>query len=316
METPVFVGVDVAKAQLDVCLLPAGNTFAVSRSRQGYQQLLAQLPPPGECCVILEATGGYEREVVAELLSGGHQVCVVNPRQVRDFARALNILAKTDEIDARVLARFGELVRPRTTLAAHPQLTELQQLVDRRRQLLDLRTAESNRLELCSSKVMRKSILHLIKTFEKQLALIEAEIARLVEADDDWKRKATVLTSVPGVGPITAFALLADLEELGRLSRSQIASLAGLAPFNHDSGRLKGQRAIRGGRGKVRTALYMAALSGMRFNPVIKAFSQRLKAKGKKFKVRITACMRKLLVILNALVKNNQTWSPKISSTP
>lgn len=317
MDSLSFVGIDVAKAQLDVALLPAGKQFAVPRNRQGYQQLLAQLPAPGHCRVILEATGGYEREVVAELLGQGHQVCVVNPRQVRDFARALGILAKTDAIDARVLARFGEQVQPRCVVAAAPQLAELQQLVDRRRQLLELRTAETNRQEQCTAKMACQSIRKVLHTLEKQVVAIEAEIARLVAANDDWKRQAEVLISVPGVGQTTAASLIADLPELGQLNRCQIASLAGLAPFNHDSGKLKGLRAIGGGRATVRTALYMATLSAMRCNPAIKHFAQRLTEKGKKFKVRITACMRKLLVILNALLKNNAHWKPAIvTSTP
>lgn len=312
MDCQVFVGIDVAKDQLDVALLPTGKTFPVPRNRKGYQELLAQLPAPGTCLIILEATGGYEREVVAELLSQGHHVSVVNPRQVRDYARALGILAKTDQIDARVLARFGEQVKPRCILALVPQLAELQQLVDRRRQLLDLRTAESNRLEQCTSKTARKSIQQVLKTLEKQVEHIEGEIARLVASNDDWKRKAELLISVPGVGNTTAAVLIADLPELGELNRCQIAALVGLAPFNHDSGKLKGQRAMQGGRAPLRCSLYMAALSAMRCNPAIKEFSQRLAQNGKKFKVRITACMRKLLVILNTLIKNNVPWSNKI----
>jgi transposase len=313
MDHQSFVGIDVAKDSLDVAL-PENKKLRVPRDRHGYQQLLAALPAPGTCLVILEATGGYEREVVAELLSQAHHVAVVNPRQVRDYARALGILAKTDELDARVLARFGEQVQPRCIVEAPPQLAELQQLVDRRRQLLELRTAESNRLEQCTSKTARKSIQQVLKTFDKQIPLIEAEIARLVESHDDWKRKAELLLSVPGVGQTTAAALLADLPELGHLNRCQIAALAGLAPFNHDSGKLQGQRAIWGGRAAIRNNLYMAALSAMRCNPVLHAFSERLAQNGKQFKVRITACMRKLLVILNTIVKNNTPWSNKISS--
>ena len=314
MDCSSFVGIDVAKDQLDVALLPTGKKFPVPRNRQGYQQLLAQLPAPGTCLIVLEATGGYEREVVAELLSQGHHVSVVNPRQVRDYARALGILAKTDEIDARVLARFGEQVQPRCLLGSAPELAELQQLVDRRRQLIDLRTAETNRLEQSTSKTASKSIQQVLNVLKKQIEHFEAEIARLVESNDDWKRKAEVLLSVPGVGDTTAAALIADLPELGQLNRCQIAALVGLAPFNHDSGKLKGQRAIWGGRSAIRSSLYMAALSAMRCNPVLKSFSQRLTAKGKKFKVRITACMRKLLVILNTLVKNNAHWCPKTAS--
>lgn len=314
MDSASFVGIDVAKQQLDVALLPTGKKFAVKRTSDGYQQLLDQLPAAGSCHVVLEATGGYEREVVAELLSHGHHVSVVNPRQVRDFARALGILAKTDRIDAYVLARFAEQVNPRSVLDVPPKLAELQQLVERRRQLIELRTAENNRLELCTAKMARKSIQQVLKTIDKQIAAIEAEIARLVESDDDWKRKTQVLTSVPGVGKITAASLIADLPELGQLNRAQIVSLAGLAPFNHDSGKLKGKRAIGGGRVTIRNALYMAALSAMRCNPALKEFAQRLHQKGKLFKVRITACMRKLLVVLNSLVKNNQIWSDNLNS--
>jgi transposase len=314
MDSASFVGIDVAKQQLDVALLPTGKKFAVKRTSDGYQQLLDQLPAAGSCHVVLEATGGYEREVVAELLSHGHHVSVVNPRQVRDFARALGILAKTDRIDAYVLARFAEQVNPRSVLDVPPKLAELQQLVERRRQLIELRTAENNRLELCTAKMARKSIQQVLKTIDKQIAAIEAEIARLVDSDDDWKHKTQVLTSVPGVGKITAASLIADLPELGQLNRAQIVSLAGLAPFNHDSGKLKGKRAIGGGRVTIRNALYMAALSAMRCNPALKEFAQRLNQKGKLFKVRITACMRKLIVVLNSLVKNNQTWCNNLNS--
>lgn len=310
-----FVGIDVSKEQLDVAVLP-DKKLAVARNRQGYQKLLAELPAPGTCLVILEATGGYEREVVAELLDRGHHVAVVNPRQVRDYARALGILAKTDEIDARVLARFGQHVQPRCLVATAPQMTELQQLVDRRRQLLQLRTAETNRLEQSTSKTTRKSIQQVLRTLEGQITHIEAEIARLVESNDDWKHKAQLLLSVPGIGDVTTATLLADLPELGQLNREQITALAGLAPYNHDSGKLKGQRAIWGGRADIRTVLYMAALAARRCNPVIKAFAARLAEKGKKFKVLITACMRKLLVILNTLVKNNTPWNVKNPALP
>ncbi len=309
MDCSSFVGIDVSKDQLDVAVLPEGKKFPVARNRQGYQKLLAELPAAGTCLVILEATGGYEREVVAELLDRGHHVAVVNPRQVRDYARALGILAKTDEIDARVLAQFGQHVQPRCLLATPPQMAELQQLVDRRRQLLELRTAETNRLEQSTSKTTRKSITQVVRIIDGQIAKMETEIARLVESNDDWKRKAELLLSVPGIGDVTTATLLADLPELGQLNREQIAALAGLAPYNHDSGKLKGQRAIWGGRSAIRTVLYMATVSARRCNPVIKAFADRLAAKGKKFKVLITACMRKLLVILNTLVKNNTPWN-------
>lgn len=307
MSYSAYVGIDVSKQQLDVAL-PQGKMLAVPRQRESYAKLLAALPAAGSCQVIVDATGGYEREVLAELLDAGHHVAVVNPRQVRDYARGLGILAKTDKIDARVLAKFGEQVEPRCLFATAEGLSELQQLVDRRRQLVELRTAESNRLEQTTSKLARKSIDKIVRELNKQIDRIELEIERLIEANDDWKQKVDLLVSVPGVGPITAVALLADLPELGQIGRNQVASLVGLAPFNHDSGKLRGQRAIWGGRGAVRTALYMATLAARRCNPVIHQFAQRLQDKGKKAKVIITACMRKLLVILNTMVRKNTPW--------
>lgn len=303
-----YAGIDVAKESLDVCLLANLKRFSTSNDSQGFAQLLKTLPAPGSCLIVLEATGGYQRAVVAELVAAGHQVSVVNPRQVRDFARGLGFLAKTDRIDAEVIARFGQQAQPRSLEKASGIQQELQQLVTRRRQLIDLRTAETNRLETATTKSVVKSLLSMIEQLEKKIRQIEKEISQLVESDEALQCQAALIKSVPGVGAITAATLIAELPELGRLNRQEIAALAGLAPFNRDSGKFHGRRAIWGGRSAVRSVLYMAALTARRCNPVIQAFAKRLQDTGKPFKVVLTACMRKLLVILNTIIKNNSAW--------
>ena len=250
-----FVGIDVAKATLEVALTPEAKSFTVDNERTGIEKLLAKLPTAGTCLITLEGSGGYERLVVAELLDAGHRVAMANPRQVRDFAKGLGILAKTDPIDAKVLAKFGQLVGPRCLEKPAGSLSELQQLVERRRQIIDLRTAETNRFHQASSKLTKRSIESVLKTLAKQVEALESEICKLVDKHPDWQQKAKIMTSVPGVGEITAMSLLADLPEFGQINRQQIAALAGLAPYNHDSGILKGKRAIWGGRASVRTSL-------------------------------------------------------------
>jgi transposase len=307
-----FVGIDVSKHSLDVALLPQGQSLSFAYDADGLAQLRRQLPQPGTCLIVVEATGGYQRRLVAELADAGHQVAVVNPRNVRDFARGFGILAKTDRIDAQIIAQFGQHRQPRTVAANSQKQTELQQLVSRRRQLVELRTSEKNRMETISSKPVRKSIQQVIDLLNKQIKRIEKDLAALVESDDDWHDKSRLLDSVPGVGPVVITTLLAELPELGQLNRQEISALAGVAPYNRDSGRFHGKRSIWGGRANVRSVLYMAALTARRDNPVIRKFAQRLEAKGKLFKVVLTACMRKLLVILNTMLKNNTLWEPKI----
>lgn len=306
-----FVGIDVAKRSLQLSVLPNATSSTFRHDSQGRGQLLGQLPPPGTCLVVVEATGGYERLLVAELADAGHRVAVVNPRQVRDFAKALGILAKTDRLDASVLARFGQQVRPRPQAQTPEKQGELEQLVVRRRQLVALRTAEKNRLETSTAKAVRKSLQQTIDHLNRQIRRLEKDILARVESNDQWKGKAQLIQSVPGVGPVTGITLVAELPELGHLNRSKIAALVGVAPFNRDSGRFHGKRSIWGGRASVRSALYMAALTARRSNPVIRAFADRLAHAGKPFKVVITACMRKLLVILNTLLKTNAHWKPK-----
>ena len=305
-----FTGIDVSKDSLDVALTPEAKPFRVDNDRDGVQEIIALLPPPGTCLVTLEGSGGYERLVIAELLQLGHRVAMANPRQVRDFAKGLGILAKTDAIDATVLAKFGQLANPRCLEKPSAQQTELQQLIERRRQLIQLRTVETNRLYQATSKATKDSIQTVLKTLENQIDTLEKELLRFVDQNPDWKQKSDILTSTPSIGDITAMSLLADLPELGQLNREAIAALAGLAPYNHDSGRLQGQRSIWGGRAHVRTSLYMAALSAIRYNPPLKIFYQRLCAAGKPFKKAITAVMRKLLVTLNTMLKTNSPWNP------
>jgi transposase len=303
-----FVGIDVSKADLDVCLLPEGARHRLANSASGHQQLLQQLPPAGQTLIVMEATGKYSRQVAAELLQHGHRVAIVNPRQVRDFAKAMNVLAKTDRVDAAVIAQFALKVQPRTLEKMPEKQAELDALVTRRRQLLQLRVAEHNRSEANDSLIVRKSLERTIKHLNAQVAVIEEAIAKLIESDQQWKNKSDLMQSVPGVGQVTASSLLAEVPELGQLNRQQIASLMGVAPFNHDSGTFHGQRSIWGGRRAVRSVLYMAALSARRSNPVLKAFADRLAAQGKRAKVILVACMRKLLVILNTLLKTNSKW--------
>lgn len=310
MPAITWIGVDVAKDSLDVSWTSATGIErrSVVNERVGHSMLIESLPPQAEARLVIEATGGYERALVTALVEAGYRVAVVNPRQVRDFAKALGILAKTDRIDALVLARFGEQVQPRLLEEDPPMRAELMQLVNRRRQLIDLRTMESNRLQQSTARAAQKSIRHVLKLLEKEIDQLEAEIARLLGSDDDWRAKIEVLSSVPGVAKITSATLVAEVPELGRLNRQAIAALVGVAPFNDDSGRHRGVRRITGGRSAVRHVLYMAALSARRCNPVIHAFAQRLAAQGKKPKVIIAACMRKLLVILNTMLKNNTPW--------
>ncbi len=308
-----FVGIDVSKNSLDVATLPQGKPATFSHDTKGRSQLIKTLPKPGDCLIVVEATGGYERLLVADLVSAGHSVAVVNPRQVRDFAKALGILAKTDRIDAAVIAKFGQQVRPRPLAETHEKQGEIDQLVTRRRQLIDFRTAEKNRQKMAHSKTVKLSLQQVLNVLDNETKRLEKEILELVESDDEWKRKSDICIGVPGVGQVTTTTLIAELPELGDVNRQQVSALAGLAPFNRDSGAFKGKRAIFGGRRSVRSVLYMAALSARRYNPVIRNFADRLEKEGKPPKVILTACMRKLLVILNTMIKNNTPWDPKIA---
>jgi len=310
--TASFVGIDVSKAKFDVRILPAGTRMTCAYNQEGIGELMAELAKHDDCLVVMEASGGLERRLAAELTTAGYRTAIVNPRQVRAFAHGIGVLAKTDPLDARTLAIYAQHVTPRLLEKPVEKQQELTALVVRRRQLLALQTAESNRLEQAAIKSAAKSIRHVLDLLRKELKTLDAEIARLIVDNDDWRSKSELLQSVPGVGPATSASLVAELPELGKLNRQQIASLVGLAPFNRDSGRFRGQRSIWGGRGSVRRALYMAAFNARQFNPVIRAFAERLRQAGKRPKVILTACMRKLLVILNTMVRNQTTWNTTV----
>jgi len=312
----MFVGIDVSKDRWDVHLLPSGQSFRFRADPTGLEQLSAALRPHGRCQVVVEASGGYEERLAAELIDVGHQVSRVNPRQVRDFARSLGLLAKNDRIDARVLALFAQKVQPRASQKKSENHAELEALVARRRQLVEMKAAEQIRLHQGRSKKIHKSISHMLDQLRDQIREVEGQIAALIDDDHDWNERATRLATVPGVGEVTSRTLVAELPELGKLNRQEIASLVGLAPFDRDSGKFRGRRMIWGGRASVRSTLYMAALAARRFNPVIRRFADRLEQAGKPFKVLITACMRKLLIILNTMIRNGTDWSPKLAVQP
>ena len=311
-----FIGIDVSKNTWDVHSLEDGQSWVTSTSDQALAELLQRLQPfVGRSRIVLEATGGLERKLTIALIDAGHVVCVVNPRWVNSFAKALGRLAKTDPIDAKTLALFGQKVDPRPTDKPSPKQIELEALVLRRRQLVEMRAMELNRQKQAFSKKMKQSISKLIDILSKQIALVEDEINTLVQSDD-WRNKAEILDSAPGVGPVTAATIVAELPELWQLNRQQIAALVGLAPYNNDSGNRRGSRSIRGGRADLRSLLYMAAVSairkGVRSSP-LQAFYLRLREKGKPFKLAIIACMRKLLTTLNVMIKNKTKWGEKLA---
>jgi transposase len=311
MTTPGrFVGIDVAKRQLDIAERPGGERWAMGNDGAGIAALLERLSGAGPIAlIVLEATGGYEIPVVAALTAVGLPVVVVNARQVRDFARAVGKLAKTDAIDAAILAQFAEAVRPERRALPDELTQTLQSWLARRRQLLERLLAEEQRLAI-AVRGLRAPIQQHVEWLRRQMRDIDTELQGLIRQSPVWREQENLLRTVPGVGPVLATTLLADLPELGRLNRKQIAALVGVAPLNWDSGQQRGARHIWGGRAPVRTALYMATVSAVRCNAVIRAFFERLCAAGKPKKVAITACMRKLLTILNAMMHSRTGWLP------
>lgn len=303
----LVVGIDVSKRSLDVCVHEQETAWQVSNDAEGIAALIARLKAGGPELIVVEATGGYELGAVVEMSAVGLPVAVVNPTRVRQFARSMGALAKTDKIDARLIAHFGSVVWPPLRAAQGEAAEHLAALVDRRRQIQDMLVAEKNRLHTCLPS-MQPSILQHIDWLSVQLKAIDEEIVRCVESDPQWHELYTLLRSVPGIGPVTAATLIADLPELGQVNRQQIAALVGVAPFNRDSGAKKGKRRIFGGRAHVRNTLYMATLVATRCNSIIKRFYERLLQSGKEKKVALVACMRKLLVILNAMVRSGQAW--------
>jgi len=304
-----FIGIDVSKKQLDVAVLPDAKHKVYPNNEQGIGQLASFLKSLSPSLIVLEATGGIEVPCVGILAAEGLPVVVVNPRQIRDFAKATGRLAKTDAIDAQTIARFGETVRPEIRDLKSPEMQELAALNTRRCQIIQMITAEKNRLAT-ATKWTREDIKRHIAWLKERLNGVNDEIDKSIRNSPVWREKDDLLQSVPGIGPVASATLLSQLPELGMLNRKQIAALVGVAPLNRDSGMMRGKRSVWGGRSSIRCALYMATLVATRFNPIISAFYHRLCDAGKAHKVALTACMRKLLTILNAMVKNRTHWSP------
>lgn len=310
----VFIGIDVSKAYLDLHVRPTGAAWQVPNTDEGIARLVGQLQALQPDLIVLEATGGYELAVSAGLAATGLAVAVINPRQARDFGKSLGRLAKTDKIDAAILAHFGEAIRPEPRRLPDEQTQKLQATLVRRRQLLEMLVAEKNRLGVTHPS-LHESLQEHIRWLEQQLEELDGQLSEQLRNSPIWRAQEQLLRSVKGVGAVTATTLLAELPELGQLNRKQIAALVGVAPFNCDSGKQRGKRAIWGGRACVRSALYMAALSASQHNPVIREFYQRLLRAGKLPKVALVACMRKLITILNAMLRSGTTWQPALATS-
>ena len=311
-----FIGIDVSKRWLEVAVYEHHYQFRCANNPSAFDALRAELMALRPALIVLEATGGLERAVVAALHGAGLPVVVVNPRQVRDFARALGQLAKTDRLDARVLAAFAAAVKPPARpLKANDELA-LDALTGRRGQLVEMLADEKNRRASAATDSLRDEIQEHIDWLQDRIAELDQQLKKLLQASPRWLAKAQILQSTPGIGPVVSYSLLAQLPELGLLNRQQISKLVGVAPLNRDSGQQRGSRHIYGGRAHVRRVLYMAALTASRYNPVIKAFYERLRARQKPYKVAITACMRKLLTIINFMLRNGSSWqsAPVISA--
>jgi transposase len=306
----VVVGIDVSKAQLDTAFGAEAEVVGLANDAAGISQLLERLKALRPSLVVMEASGGYETAAATAIAAAGWRLAVVNPRQVRDFARATGRLAKTDRIDARILSVFGKAIEPQVTSLPDEEAQALQALLLRRQQLVTMRGQESQRLERAQS-VMRKNIKKHIDWLDQEIDKLDVDLTAGLRKSPAWRAKDELLRSFKGVGRITSGTLLVALPELGRLDRRKIAALVGLAPFNRDSGAMRGRRSIYGGRARIRTLLYMAATTAIRCNPVIRAFYERLKSRGKPHKVALVACMRKMLTILNAMVRESTPWTPE-----
>ena len=314
-----FAGIDVSKDRLDAHLRPTGGSrseaFAVANDEGGVDELVGRLLRRRPALVVLEATGGFERRAAAALAAAGLAVAVVNPRQARDFARATGRLAKTDALDAEILARFAEAVGPRPSVLPDEEAQVLQAILARRRQLVDMLGAETNRLRAATARPVAGRIRAHVGWLKEELGRTDGDLEAAIEGSPTWRENEALLRSVPGVGPVLARTLLAEMPELGKLDRKRVAALAGVAPLNRDSGQVRGKRSVWGGRARVRKVLYMAALVASRHNPVIREFYERLVAAGKPRKVAVVACMRKLLSILNSMLKQGAAWRPRRTST-
>jgi transposase len=307
-----FIGIDVAQATLEIAVRPTGESWQVANDEIAFGALVDRLRELAPTLIVLEATGGFQLPVVGALAAAGLPVVAMNPRQVRDFAKATGKLAKTDRIDAQVLAHFADAVRPEVRPLPDAATRELAILVARRRQLLEMRVAEQNRSRGVPPRI-RAQIREHITWLNRCLAELDREVSQLVRSSPIWRERVDLLRSTPGVGPVLSATMLADLPELGTLSHKQIAALVGLAPLNQDSGKKRGKRVVWGGQASVRGALYMATLVATRHNPVIRTFYQRLLATHKPRKLALTACMHKLLTILNAMVRRQTRWAPPVA---
>lgn len=305
------IGIDVSKEVLDVFVLPFNKYMQFKNDSKGIKKLIAKFKSFSSACIVMESTGGYEKPSAHALAKEQFSVSIVNPRQIRDFAKALGKLAKTDRIDATTIALFAEKMQPKTKVICDENQQKLAEYNARRRQLIDMITMEKNRLDK-AGKELKKSIERIIKSLEKELEAINKALAIAIESDDQYAQKNALLQTIKGVGAIVAAGMIAELPELGSMSAKQITALAGLAPYNRDSGTLRGKRTIWGGRASVRRTLYMATLVATRHNATIKKFYERLCQAGKQKKVAITACMHKLLIIMNAMIKNNQPWQATV----
>ena len=310
----VYTGIDVSAAHLDMAVFPTGEEGSFANDPKGIKSLTDRLVSMDPALVVLEATGGLELPVVGELAAAGVRVVVVNPRQVRDFARAIGKLAKTDALDAQVLARFGEAVKPPIRPLPDATLRELRALTTRRHQLMKMLTAERNRLRTASQRVQPQIKGHIL-WLKQEIKDLDKDLGDFIRSSPLWRTQGNLLRSAPGVGPVVSSVLLAELPELGTLNRYQISALVGVAPLNRDSGSLRGKRKVWGGRAAVRATLYMATLVATRHNPVIKAFYQRLLQAVKPKKVALTACMRKLLTILNVMMRDQRKWDPRFQNS-
>ena len=310
-QTSTYVGIDVSKGRLDVAIGEQGEFWNVVNDEKGIAKLVDRMKAEQPELVVLESTGGLELPVMTELYASKVRVALVNPGRVREFARSIGLLAKTDKLDARLLARFAEAVKPAVTRMPDEQEQHLIALVTRRRQLIEMLVAEENRL-ITVRLSLRENLEEHITWLRQALRDLNREIREFIRQSPIWKDKEDLLQSVPGVGPVTASTLLAELPELGTLDRKRIAALVGVAPFNDDSGHRRGKRKIKGGRSSVRNVLYMAALSSSRFNPILRPFYKRMIQRGKLKKVALTACMRKLLTFLNAIIRDQKRWNPSL----
>jgi transposase len=304
-----FVGIDVSKAELEIGVIPESKTWKESNDCQGIKQLIDNLVTLSPSVIVIEATGGYETLVASSLATAQLPVVVINPRHIRSFAKAIGILAKTDRIDRLVLAQYGKSIKSQPRPLKDEQAQELKAMLGRRKQLVEMLTMEKNRIDKATNIVLEYIHAHIF-WLESQLQEVDKDLHNSIKNSPVWAEKDKIIRSIPGAGPVLSVTLISELPELGILNRRQIAALVGVAPFNCDSGKRKGYRRVWGGRALIRSILYMAALSAVRYNPAIKAFYKRLVAAGKKPKVSLTACMRKLLTIINSMVRNGSLWDP------